>query len=83
MDLNLICSSCGVVFSSDKSLQIHIKCVHDTDKTELTCSTCGKKLVLKTKLLNHQAIHKAVECKFCGECISQNSISSHNEKYHV
>uniref|UniRef100_H2YXE0 C2H2-type domain-containing protein n=1 Tax=Ciona savignyi TaxID=51511 RepID=H2YXE0_CIOSA len=72
------CKLCDKKFSNERTLQNHVKCIHDKKNT-FVCETCGKSFAYKATLKMHVAVHsdnkdgvakttqKKFKCDTCGK----------------
>ena len=68
IDWKLKCDVCEDVFPSRKSLNRHVKRIHNLD-VKYKCDLCGKSFVKQCRLNRHLKIHKEInifKCEICG-----------------
>ena len=60
------CDTCGSKFSCKKTLQEHIKCIHQKIMKSV-CDVCGRQFFAKNKMELHRATHFApsLQCIYC------------------
>ena len=76
----VICEECGIIKSSQKSLECHIRYHHHHRQKSYTisCDKCGKKLSNMDSLRSHmKSVHEKAPCEICGKKISSGRMKSH------
>lgn len=80
---DILCDECGMLFRSEKNLQIHkISSVHSKQPT-FQCPECPRKFFYKTKMKLHMKRHQNLKyvCETCGlECTSPKQLYKHISK---
>ena len=79
------CSSCAKMFTTLRSLQRHIKLIHEL-KGILNCDICGKQTqwgrdgLRKHKLIVHDKVRD--QCDLCDKSVSLGQLVQHKKKHH-
>ena len=79
------CSICAKVFTTQRSLQRHIKLIHEL-KGILSCDICGKQTnwgregLRKHKLIVHDKVRD--QCDQCDKSVSMGQLIQHKKKHH-
>ena len=94
-DLKLKCTVCNFVFTSSKSLSLHIGQYHDSiglenKKTVFECDICEKRFVLSNRLRRHfQTVHphtklRKFKCEHCEKQFrTEEHVRKHVRRFHL
>ena len=82
--LQLQCSHCQKLFTSDKGLKKHMLQVHRNDKILHYCNFCDKTFKYKYQVNLHQSnVHVKKVCEFCDKEIIAGNYNRHKMEKHL
>ena len=81
---NVICETCGEVFTCQRYLRKHELRVHPKDPS-LICKVCGYVAVIQSGLTQHMRKHEEGKfiCRFCGKALKSKTTLAGHESQHT